>query len=335
MNGPTSKGQMLNELVRGVLAQEAKLGFTFDVFLLQDSEDMLHPLSLKVINREITQSDFLQTPVFSMDRPVKQLVGGTYIEEFAELHTKDLFVRAALGAAIPSAGVGTAISRSLMTHLLEKQRGDFLREECLTEDYVLGVGPRAPGFKSSFKCFYREDENGRRDYIATREYFPSAFKAAVRQKSRWITGIVFQGSELVPWSGSLWNRYFLYRDRRGPVNSMVAMACTVLTATYLAIWFMKGSFPSFLSDPWFVAGLIVTLLGAINRLLHRIVCVMRVNGWRRAWAVVIRWPVGNLVNFCATLRAIKQYADHRLRGRPLKWVKTTHELPENFGRVSA
>ena len=109
---------MLNELVRGVIKYEEQLKYDFDVFLMHDSEDILHPNSLTIINSEINRADFLQTPIFSFDRPVKQWVGGTYIEEFAEIHTKDLFVREALGAPVPSAGVGTALQRRLMLTLL-------------------------------------------------------------------------------------------------------------------------------------------------------------------------------------------------------------------------
>ena len=330
LNGPTSKGQMLNELVRGIFAAEAEIGVRFEAFLMQDSEDILHPLALKLVNRETETTDFLQTPVFSADRPLKQVVGGTYIEEFAELHTKDLLVRDRVGAAIPSAGVGTAIRRCAMLGLVDNPGRDFLREESLTEDYLLGHRVRELGFRSAFRCFYRMDSEGRRDFISTRELFPGRLRAAYRQKSRWIIGIVFQGSAMVPWSGGFWNRYFLWRDRRGPLNSAVAMACTVLTAYLVACLFLGAGQPRFLAEPWFILGSSLATVGAISRAFHRALCVARVNGWSRAWAVAFRWPVGNLINSLATAQAIRQYGRFRLTGEPLKWIKTAHEMPEDF-----
>ena len=102
--GPTSKGQMLNQIVHGILRQESALKTQFDIFLMQDSEDILHPRSLKIINSEIEKADFLQTPIFSFRRQFSDWVGSTYVDEFAELHTKDLFIRHSLGAPVPSAG---------------------------------------------------------------------------------------------------------------------------------------------------------------------------------------------------------------------------------------
>ncbi len=51
--------------------------------------------------------------------------------------------------------------------------------------------------------------------ICVREYFPDTFSTAVRQKSRWIIGIVFQGFKTHKWTSSLTLNYFLWRDRKG------------------------------------------------------------------------------------------------------------------------
>lgn len=329
--GPTSKGQMLNEIVRQIIREEDELGFEFDVFLMHDSEDVLHPLSLKVINAEITNTDFLQTPIFSFDRPVNEIVGSTYIDEFSELHTKDLFVREALGAPVPSAGVGTAIQRRLMLTLMKDNEGDFLREDSLTEDYVLGMSSAIKGFRTSFRCYFTKDEKGNRNFIATREYFPNQYQAAVRQKTRWILGIVFQGSKIVPWYGKLIHKFFLYRDRRGPFNNFIAMATTVLTAYLMIYPFIYGTMPEFMSTDWFKVGSLVATFGLFNRLIHRVKAVGLVNGWMRVRVIPVRCPVGNVINFMATIRAIKDYHRAVIKKEPLRWAKTTHELPEGFG----
>jgi len=330
-NGPTSKGQMLNEIVRDIIRKEDELNIQFDVFLMHDSEDVMHPLSLKVINAEIQNTDFLQTPIFSFDRPVREMIGSTYIDEFSELHTKDLFIRESLGAPVPSAGVGTAIQRRLMLTLMKDNDGDFLREDSLTEDYVLGMSSAIKGFKTSFRCYYTVDSKGKRQFIATREYFPNRFQAAVRQKTRWVLGIVFQGSKIVPWYGKLIHKFFLYRDRRGPANNIVAMATTALTAYLMIYPFIYGAMPEFMSTDWFKVGSTIATFGLFNRLFHRVRAVALVNGWKRVWMIPFRWPVGNVINFLATMRAFKEYRRAVIKKEPLRWAKTTHELPEGFG----
>jgi bacteriophage N4 adsorption protein B len=329
--GPTSKGQMLNELVRGVLAYERKNAIKFDVFLMHDSEDIIHPLSLKMINSEITKTDFLQIPIFSFDRPVKEWIGSTYIDEFSELHTKDLLVRQYLGAPVPSAGVGTALQRNLLLTLMERNDGDFLREDSLTEDYVLGMSSAIQGFRTAFCCYYIKNKENKNEFIATREFFPNQFQAAVRQKTRWILGIVMQGTKIIPWQGSLIHKYFLYRDRRGPANSFVAMMTTALTIYLLTFSFINGHYPDFMLETWFKVGSVIATLGMLNRMFHRLKAVVIVNGWKRVWAVILRWPIGNLVNFLASIRAIRDYQRASLKKVPLKWTKTTHELPAGFG----
>ncbi|MEX5669605.1 glycosyltransferase family 2 protein, partial [Pseudomonas neuropathica] len=53
--------------------------------------------------------------------------------------------------------------------------------------------------------------------LCVRELFPDTFRTAFRQKARWTLGIGLQGWEQMGWSGSLANRYLLFRDRKGLV----------------------------------------------------------------------------------------------------------------------
>ncbi len=270
--------------------------------------------------------DFLQTPVFSFDVPFKEFVGGIYIDEFSEIHTKDMLVRKFLKAPIPSAGVGTALSRSLVEGLYEKQKGKVLKEDSLTEDYILGLSSTQEGFKSSFISYYL-DHKTKKEFIATREYFPKNFKASARQKSRWITGIVLQGSKFLGWRGSLVEKYFLYRDRKGPLNVAVAFF-TMLFTLYLA---MKASFfgsnAFFLSHPFLLWASGFSTLGMLVRVIQRVRAVMLTNSKKTLLGVLIRWPIANLLNFYASWLAIYNYLYSNLFGKKIVWIKTKHELP--------
>ncbi len=72
--------------------------------------------------------------------------------------------------------------------------------------------------------------------------FPDTFSTAVRQKSRWIIGIVFQGFKTHKWTSSLTLNYFLWRDRKGAISNfvsflaMLVMIQLLLLLAYESLW---------------------------------------------------------------------------------------------------
>jgi adsorption protein B len=75
--------------------------------------------------------------------------------------------------------------------------------------------------------------------------------------------------------------------------------------------------------PIYMTGLAVQAL----QTAIRAACSARVYGWPFACGVPLRILVANLMNCAATARAICAYTNAKLRGRPLKWVKTEHAYP--------
>ncbi|HRK07261.1 MAG TPA: glycosyltransferase [Pseudobdellovibrionaceae bacterium] len=351
--GPTTKGQMLNVIFREAIRLEAELGLQFELFAMHDSEDVLHPHSLRLFNVAAERADFIQIPVFSFARGGNQWVASTYMDEFAELHTKDLLVRNALRAGLPSAGVGTALSRKLVLTLMARQQGQVLREDSLTEDYILGMTAAELGFTSSFECAYiARKVPGRRsevrDFIATREYFPSSWERAVRQKGRWIHGIVIQGRRLLRFEGPWTRRYFLWRDRKGPLVAILGLAGMMfLGASLLArllapvIWPMdwtaamvdavEAQRDTLMLYQVALALLSLNLLMALWRVGHRMRSVWWVHDAKASALSALRLPVINVLNFAASFRAYQQARQAERDGRAPAWVKTTHELPADFG----
>lgn len=339
--GPTTKGQMLNVIFRRAFEVETRLGIQFDMFLMHDSEDVLHPQSLLMINAEPGDVDFIQIPVFSFARDASKIVGSTYIDEFAEIHTKDLLVRDRLQAGIPSAGVGTAISRRLVQNLMALQNGAVLNEMSLTEDYILGLTAAQLGYRSKFLSRYiphfdRKGRLARRDFIATREYFPSEWGRAVRQKGRWIHGIVLQGRRLLKFDGSMSRRYFLMRDRKGPVTAAVGViGIGLLLGNLLVRTFAPQTHESLLMPVYshsLIVGLFAfNLVAGIIRAGQRVYAVWLTQDLSTALLSVFRIPVGNFLNFAAVTHAVSQDRAARAAGAAPKWTKTIHELPADFG----
>ncbi len=331
--GPTSKGQILNVVVQEIVDFETRNGMEFAALLMQDAEDIIHPLTLKLANQEVDTADFIQIPVFSLEAKLSQLVAGTYMDEFAESHTKDMLVRNALGAAIPSAGVGTVLSRRLWLALLRQHAGAVFNEGSLTEDYELGIRAHLLGFLPRFVCARYQNELGCDEFIATREYFPKKFSRSMRQKTRWSTGICVQGWRNMGWVGNIGNRYFLFRDRKGlfmNLASFLGYPCAL--AFGLAWYFDPRGLGALVVMPKFFEALIAfnTFLMA-NRFVQRVRCTWRIYGIRGAVPVVARWPVGILINALASAHAVRAGWQEFFRGTVLKWEKTEHELPLGFG----
>lgn len=328
--GPTSKGQILNRVIQAIKEVENNLGKPFDAFLMQDAEDLIHPKALKLVNAELEVYDFVQIPVFSLEVAIQQLVAGTYIDEFAESHTKDILVRNFMGGAVPSAGVGTALKRNLVDGMLSQQGGFLFNERSVTEDYELGIRTHAQGFKPHFACTYY-NHRGKKEFIATREFFPKRFGRSVRQKTRWTLGIALQGWRNLGWRGNLASRYFLFRDRKGLLTNISALLGYVFFLIALLIYphvhkIHEDSYTRLFLP---LLSLNTGLMGL--RFFQRCLAVYRIYGMNGVWPVFFRWPVASTINGFACVMAVKRHTVARLTNKTIQWVKTEHELPRFFG----
>ncbi len=346
-DGPTSKADCLNAVYQEIKRVEAERGVRFDMLVMHDAEDVIHPLALRHYNYWIPQYDFVQTPVLPLEVPLRQVVAGTYIDEFTEHHLKDMIVRGRIGGLVPSAGVGSAFARAAFEEIAVGHGDAAFDVESLTEDYEIGLKMRLAGKKTYFACDTIEHERERRNdegkmvrvrekgIIATREYFPTGFRASIRQRSRWILGIGFQTWAKVGWKGPLPVLYTLYRDRRALVSHLVALAAYGVVL-YCIVRFAEGLFTGdrwYFDDlfwpgsllatvVWFNAGLLAWRMGI------KVATLKRVYGWRQSLMSMARFPVANVVSFLATASAARQYAVHKIKKRPLRWKKTEHVFPD-------
>ncbi|MCX6965509.1 MAG: glycosyltransferase [Verrucomicrobia bacterium] len=348
--GPTSKADCLNYIFNTMRACEIPGRREYAIIALHDAEDILHPLTLKVYNHYVPEIlDMGQIPVFPLELPpLTNWVGNTYLDEFAELHVKDMYAREAIGGVVPSAGVGTAFSRKSLDQLAEENNGVPFPDGSLAEDYFVGMKLAAMGFRTGFienpveRQVVRRDAKGREisrknitERVAVRENFPRRFFQAVRQKARWIIGTAFQSWEHQGWKGGLAAKYTLVRDRRAPVVH------TINAAGYCAVAYMIADIGirhtvlanSFYLPPLFEAnGLLWKLVLVDTALLcyrvgQKVYHVTDVYGWKQGIFSIPRYPVVNFINMGATFWAIVVYSRHRLLGKPLAWAKTTHTFP--------
>lgn len=330
-SGPTSKGQMLNEMFARVFENRATAP---DIVVLHDSEDVIAPRSFEIYADACRESAMVQVPVFSLDSRDRSMVGATYMEEFAERHTREMALRAELGAFVPSAGVGTALRKDLVVHFLET-RGHVLQPGSVTEDYILGAEAHVAGFKTTFRAVRDATEPGA-PIIATREYFPKDFWGSIRQKTRWVYGITFEGTRRIGWKGQRgWNLFFLYRDRKGAIANLLPLASLLLLVVGLIVGFNLRRAPAWqLALLWPVLAL--NTISILVRVWFKARAFHAVYREHDVLGILLRWPVAMVVNAVAVARAWRTFVvESRWASRPIAWAKTRHELPALFGSLSA
>lgn len=324
--GPTTKAACLNTLWHALRADEARDGARVRAVVLHDAEDVIHRDELRLFDRYVDRHMVVQLPVLPLIDPASRLVSGHYADEFAEAHAKQLQVRTALGAAMPLAGVGCAITPAALEAVAAQQGGDPFDPGSLTEDYELGLRIAALG-GTGMLARVREYPGG--PLVAVRAFFPSTIDAAVRQKARWMTGIALAGWDRVGWTrrfdlGEHWMRM---RDRRAPA------ALLVLGAAYLSViaWAAATLLYHFDSQarpqqqlPAIIFAIDLTLL--VWRLAMRAYFTGSAYGWRQALWSLPRAFVGNIIALLAARRALSRYVG-MLRGSPIRWDKTAHVFP--------
>jgi adsorption protein B len=324
--GPTSKADCLNRLYRAVIADEERRGVAFAGVVLHDAEDMVHPVALPLIDYMLERVDYVQLPVRPEPQAHSPWVAGHYTDEFTEAHAKTMVVRDALGAAIPSAGVGFGVARGALDQLaalraLDGGEGPF-EPKCLTEDYELGVLLSRLGARGRF--VRARDASG--SLVATRAFFPSTIPDAVRQKTRWIHGIALQCWARLGWPEKRIDKWMTVRDRRGPLLALVlAAAYLLIVIEGLMLASGRGGLaPTDLQPPVMRLLLVVTLFAVIWRTGWRFAFTASEYGFTEGCRAVLRIPVANLVAILAGRRAFAAYVG-TLRGRAIHWDKTAHD----------
>lgn len=349
--GPTSKADCLNNVLDAITQFEKRAGLSFEGFILHDSEDVLSPSELRVFNYLVGRKDLIQLPVYPLPRKWYEMTGGHYLDEFAEMHGKDVVVREALAGQVPSAGVGTCFSRRAIEVLIREGNGIAFDVQSLTEDYDIGFRLKAHGLNEIFARVSADapDDKGVPAYrlfgrslreastVSVREYFPGTFTTAFRQKSRWIVGIVYQGFRTHRWTRSPVMNYFLWRDRKGAITNFVSFLAMVLALQLILIWIYTVTVPSgykFLSifegDRLLTGLLLVNLALMLNRMVQRVIFVGSYYGLLEGLLSVPRLLWGNVINFMANWRALRQVLATG-DSRRVAWDKTSHEFPSLGG----
>jgi bacteriophage N4 adsorption protein B len=325
--GPTSKADCLNWVYQRMLLHESEHGDYFDTIVLHDAEDLIHPEALSVINRERGRNAMVQVPVLPLPTPLSEFTHGTYCDDFAEYQTIDMRARQFCQSFVPSNGVGTGFARHVLEQLA-RERGNLVFDpSSLTEDYEIGVYIYNAGFCQTFVPLTPASQG----LIATREYFPRRVRSAIRQRTRWVTGIGLQSWARDGWRGSWLCKYWFWRDRKGLFTNPLSLLTNMLFIAGLADWiqaFIQHRPWLFgVSSPGVVALCWIMSAMQCGRLTMRMCYTGRIFGLTFALGVPLRQFHLNFINCFASLGALWQYANARWHKRPLVWLKTDHAYP--------
>jgi bacteriophage N4 adsorption protein B len=330
-DGPTTKADCLNFLWVAAERHAYEHQKKWLAFLLHDAEDLVSPNELAMTRHMIKRRGkaLVQFPVIPVPVPGSPFISGHYLDEFAESHTKDMVVREWMGAPIPAAGVGCAFAATALQKVAIERGGLPFNNDSLTEDYELGlmISRDAPS------AFVRIAANPHDMMVATQEHFPDQFWRAVRQKSRWITGITFSGWDKFGWDGSLANHYWMARDRKSIFTFYINASAYLVVLAYVLIWLWQAIDPLALhfwrdmTPAWVTTLLYFNALLLLWRLCMRALCVARLNGWWQAFLSIPRALVSNIINICAAAHAVYRFIHARINRRALIWDKTTHRFP--------
>lgn len=353
--GPTNKASNLNGVYEHVREFEKTLDKPFSIFVFHDSEDIIHPLSFKLYNYLIPRKDMIQIPVFPLKVKYRNFTHWLYADEFSENHTKDIIVRESIQGHVPSAGVGTAFSRHALKVLEDPETQTPFATNSLTEDYRTSLTIRVRQLKQIFvtqritkmkwqkKSLFRKGyiQKPVKEYVATRALFPLEYKKAVRQKARWIIGIVFQEWQHTQWPKEWRVKFTLAHDRKAFFTHFIngfGYFVFLFWLLYSCLTYNSPQYPSLqeqLNNHSWVWWLIVAVTFImLERMIQRMIAVRRVyQSWIPALLSIPRTFYGNLLNLHALIRAYKVYYSTPLvpqqgsqTAQPV-WDKTDHHFP--------
>tara|TARA_R110002110_G_scaffold2077_6_gene9461 strand:+ start:599 stop:2032 length:1434 start_codon:yes stop_codon:yes gene_type:complete len=324
-DGPTTKADCLNHLWDALCRDEIEEQANFAAVILHDAEDIVHPQALRLFAHLIDKAALIQLPVIPRRAKRSRWVAGHYGDEFAEMHGKQMVLREALGASIPSAGVGCAFARDALQKLSAQTHGKPFDAQSMTEDYELGLHLTG-GEKRGIFARMRD---ARGQWVATQEFFPDKLEDAIRQKSRWMAGISLSGWDRLGWQHDWRENWMRLRDRKA------SFAAIVLAIAYVAILLTgllllvdgTGSYRLQPVSPFLKFLLYLNGGFLLWRLMMKASFVFALYGLREAILSIPRTAVANLINIMAVWRALSQYV-RQLAGRPAQWEKTRHFYPE-------
>jgi len=346
LEGGTTKAQNLNSIYEGIKRYEQSEKINFDILVIHDAEDLVHPHSFLLHNYLIPRVDAIQLPILPLPTQPWQFIHWTYADEFALSQMRDVPVREKISGFVPFCGTGTSFSRRAFV-TIELQSGSVFDDDALTEDYALGKKMREAGLNIIFCNLVLEGGKHpfwvplcrRPEFIANWSYFPKTWRRCIRQRSRWIFGISLQEWIKSGWSSSgrrqdprmLEN---LIKDRKVLLIPTAGKFGSFLAAygiAYSILLWLAHQHPGIqLLDPIVIQGSVLHRLTLVLQaffilyFIQKFIFVSMVYGVTAGAISIPRTGLGSLITAKSASEALKMYRRFRKGKDSLRWVKTDH-----------
>jgi bacteriophage N4 adsorption protein B len=315
--GPTCRADALNWVVEGVFAHELRAANQFAGMVVQGNGDVLHPLSLAYFNYLLPRKDLIQLPVATLAQPWHALVAGAVMDEYAQVHGKDMVLREVAGI-VPSAGGGMCLSRQALQALVRLTCAKPFDVASLNDDHGVSRALARLDLRTLFGVFPVQttpQQEMLATTLAVRRHLPATFARAGRHKARRMLDLLLNSSKWPLPDWPLAAQYLRFREKKFIVMAFVVALAYPLSAL------------AFLTSDWLPVdgwtGLIaVVALLLVSRLGHRAYFTARLYGWRHGAMAVPRAVVGHAVDLVAAIWAWRLYFAYTVQGKKLTWDKT-------------
>jgi len=183
--GPSTKADNLNCMYSAITDFEKQFG-EFEIILVHDAEDFIHPRALKLYNYLIGYKGYhgIQIPVVPIKSSLGKTIHRTYCDAFAETHTKDMIIRQELKTFMPFSGTGMGFHRKAM-YCIEKH--NFESKINRTSENLEYSDPFGRTVKFNPEYFDNEESVTAKKYFNNTKYRDNPFEA-LEQKSGKVSG---------------------------------------------------------------------------------------------------------------------------------------------------
>lgn len=173
--GPSTKADNLNCMYSAITDFEKIFG-EFEIILVHDAEDFIHPKALKLYNFLIGYKGYhgIQIPVVPIKSSLGKTIHRTYCDAFAETHTKDMIIRQELKTFLPFSGTGMGFHRKAM-YCIEKHNCETISGK--VRDEVGYVDPFGRTVAITPDYFLNEEKVTETEYYNNTRYKDNPFRA--------------------------------------------------------------------------------------------------------------------------------------------------------------
>lgn len=207
------------------------------------------------------------------------------------------------------------------------ERYEIFNSDNLTEDYELGLRLYRGNLKTLF-VNQRQNPNDPNSVISVGEFFPNTFWGTVKQRSRWMAGIVFQGWKQYGWKGPFKTKYFLFRDRKVLISAFGSFLSNLVFIYFLAhTLLMKFHVSSIYlytiaaQNTFLWDSMLLLSIFMVWRLVHRFYFTFKWYGFIYALQSPFRLFADNFINFVSLCRSLIVFWRNR---KSNVWDSTVH-----------